>query len=382
MSQVVLMGVGDVILDPQTHKTAFDGVKHILADADFTVCNCDQIYSDKCEDPSGYWQIQVGAPPSDPSMLDSIRDANINAINLGNNHSLDWGYEAVFDCLERCKNKGITAFGVGRSIEEARRPAILEKNGTRIGLLAYCCIGPSGYEATDVRPGHVPMRAFTHYEQWDPQPGTPPLIRTFANKRDLRDMIDDIAQLRQEVDVLVVCYHWGVHYIPAIIADYQFEVGHAAVDAGADVIFGNHAHLPKGVEVYKGKVIYYGMHNFACHGEWQPPAKQPGCKFPESYLWDWSRFGSLMVDRFGRVPDHESRPTMIAKIVIQDDTIQQVSYVPCYIGDDLAPVAIKQSDERGQIVYEHFRKISDSQGLNTTFTWKGDEILIGAGDAE
>ena len=106
------------------------------------------------------------------------------------------------------------------------------------------------------------MRASTFYEQVDWQPGTPPRIVTLANKDDLAAMVEDIKKVRPLVDVLIMSIHWGVHHVPAVIAMYQKEVGHAAIDAGVDIILGHHAHILKAVEVYKGKVIFYSIGNF------------------------------------------------------------------------------------------------------------------------
>ena len=61
----------------------------------------------------------------------------------------------------------------------------------------------------------------------------------------------------------MMSYHWGIHFIPAILADYQKIVAHAAIDAGADIILGHHTHILKPIEVYKGKVIFYSLANFA-----------------------------------------------------------------------------------------------------------------------
>lgn len=57
--------------------------------------------------------------------------------------------------------------------------------------------------------------------------------------------------------------HWGIHFVPATIADYQREVVHAAIDAGADLILGHHPHILKGIEVYGGRAIFYSLGNFA-----------------------------------------------------------------------------------------------------------------------
>ena len=69
--------------------------------------------------------------------------------------------------------------------------------------------------------------------------------------------------LRKQVDIVALSIHWGIHFIPAVLADYQREVAHAAIDAGADVILGHHTHILKPIEVYKGKVIFYSLANFA-----------------------------------------------------------------------------------------------------------------------
>ena len=203
MTGIDLIAVGDVILDPDHHRRAFDHVRHVMRDGAITVVNCDQVYSDRGDSPSGFWPIHHGAPPCAPEMLDSVAEAGVDVISFGNNHSLDWGYAAMFDCLERCRQRGIATVGFGRDLAAAREPAIVERDGTRFGFLAYCCVGPPGFDATADRPGHVPVRIHTHYEQWDPQPGTPPLIHTFAERGDLQAMVDDIARLRDRVDVVV-----------------------------------------------------------------------------------------------------------------------------------------------------------------------------------
>jgi poly-gamma-glutamate synthesis protein (capsule biosynthesis protein) len=87
---------------------------------------------------------------------------------------MDWGQEAFFDTIEALKGEGISVIGVGKNIEEARKPAILESKGSRVAFLAYNTILPMGYWADANRPGCAPMRAWTLYEQIEhDQPGTP-----------------------------------------------------------------------------------------------------------------------------------------------------------------------------------------------------------------
>jgi poly-gamma-glutamate synthesis protein (capsule biosynthesis protein) len=90
-------------------------------------------------------------------------------------------------------------------------------------------------------------------------PGTAPLQEDAVR--------EDIEQLRPEVDLLVVMPHWGIEYT-APPEPEQVEIAHAMVDAGADLIVGNHAHWAKGIEIYDGKPVFYGTGNFLFDQSW------------------------------------------------------------------------------------------------------------------
>ena len=67
---------------------------------------------------------------------------------------------------------------------------------------------------------------------------------------------------------------------------------------------------------------------------------------------------------------------MMAGVTVNGGTVSRVSYVPCYLDDERAPEIVGPDDERGVKVFEYFRKISRSQGLDTEFRWDGDEVVI------
>ncbi len=221
------------------------------------------------------------------------------------------------------------------------------------------------------------MHSWTIYEKWDYQPGTPPRIITQARKDHLVSMKEDIRKLRPQVDVLVVSFHWGLHFQPEVIPMYGFEIGHAACDFGADIVLGGHAHILKGIEVYKGKVIFHGQNNFATGaGRGTRPPRPPG--------WDHNVYlgGKLLRELYHYEPDPETgghpeaRTTMIAKIIIERGKIKKVSYIPCYINKWSQPEIMTRSDPRGEEVFSYIEKISRSQNLSTNFIWEGDEVLI------
>ena len=78
---------------------------------------------------------------------------------------------------------------------------------------------------------------------------------------------EDVERLRDEVDLVVVMPHWGMEYL-AEPEPSQVELAHAAVDAGADLVVGGHAHWPKGIEMYGGAPIFYGVGNFLLDQSW------------------------------------------------------------------------------------------------------------------
>ena len=90
----------------------------------------------------------------------------------------------------------------------------------------------------------------------------PPRVVTTPDEQDLAALIADVRAAKQAADKVVLSLHWGVHFVPRLIADYQRTVAHAAFDAGADLILGHHAHVPKAIEVHDGKTCFYSLSNF------------------------------------------------------------------------------------------------------------------------
>jgi poly-gamma-glutamate capsule biosynthesis protein CapA/YwtB (metallophosphatase superfamily) len=163
-------------------------------------------------------------------------------VTLGNNHILDAGFLGLEETLGHLEDAGISYAGAGMDLEAARQPMLFDLGGLKVGVLSYQ--GVPNYEwawATETFPG------------------TAPLLE--------EDMREDIRRLRPEVDFLIVMPHWGVEYT-APPEPEQVELAHAMIDAGADLVVGDHAHWPKGVEVYEEKPVFYGTGNFLFDQSW------------------------------------------------------------------------------------------------------------------
>jgi poly-gamma-glutamate synthesis protein (capsule biosynthesis protein) len=285
---------------------------------------------------------------------------------------------APHHALGRRPDVGLRDFdGAGGNIAEARKPAILERNGTRVGVLAYLSIVYPGLVADDEIPGCAPLRASHEYRQIDSQPGTPPLIVTALLPEDRTAMEEDIRKLRSQVDVVIVSMHAGVHYVPAHVAMYQKEAAYHAIDAGADLVLQHHAHIMKGVEVYQGKTIFYGLGNFAVEHSVKARRKPLGRSASTPTLRKFYKVTPIPGwEKFHYLAD--ARMTMITKTYIRNRRIDRVTYVPAYINPDLEPEALARKDPRAQEVYDYVQRISDSEALSVRFSWDGDEVQVSA----
>jgi poly-gamma-glutamate synthesis protein (capsule biosynthesis protein) len=155
----------------------------------------------------------------------------------------------------------------------ARAAIIVPRNGVNYGFLQRSSVfWPTNHEAGPNATGIAVIRAHTAYQvpmhktrrDIPPmnRPGIPPVIITWADPDYLRLFTDDVAELRARADIVVASCHWGLH--KEVLA-YMHEIGHAAIDAGADIVIGHGPHYSLAVEMYHGKPIYYGLGSFSFH---------------------------------------------------------------------------------------------------------------------
>lgn len=307
------------------------------------------------------------------SAADALKDAGFTVVSFSGNHCMDWGRDGFFDTIDALKGSGLQVVGVGANIQEARAPVVEEANGVRVAFLAYNSILPANYWAEADRPGCAPMRAWTIYEQIEPdQPGTPCRVHTHANRADVAAMVADIKAAREIADVVVMSIHWGIHFVPAVLADYQAEVAHAAIDAGADLILGHHAHILKGIEVYRGKPIFYSMGNFAIDLRMTPEhAQGKGFREIQALSPGWvPDFDSL----YNFPPD--SRMTLVVTADATQQGLANIGLLPAFINRDAQPEILKAGDPRFGQVVDYLRWATEAAGLNARLRSEGDAVFI------
>jgi poly-gamma-glutamate capsule biosynthesis protein CapA/YwtB (metallophosphatase superfamily) len=368
-AHVVLRAVGDVGPERPDPDTLFARTRTHLQEADLAFCQLEMTLTER-----GYPVPQVRhTARSSPDTAHVLRRVGFDVVSWAGNHCLDWGSEGFLDTISALETAGLTPLGVGRDIAEARRPRIVEIGGVRVAFLALCSILPEGYWATDRRPGCAPMRAHTVYEPLEPdQPGTGCRILTFPDSADLSALLADIRHAREHADAVVVSLHWGIHFVPAVLADYQRTVAHAAIDAGADLILGHHAHILKPIEVYRGRAVFYSLGNFAMDLPMTPEhASRPTFKMLQSLHPGWEvDFDST----YNFPPD--SRRTVVAQAEISASGVLRVGFRPAYIGRDSVPEVLAADDPRHPEIVDYLQDITKDQGIDTVFRRDGDLVVL------
>ncbi|MBD2461834.1 CapA family protein [Oscillatoria sp. FACHB-1407] len=186
----------------------------------------------------------VGA--ADPSAaIQALQADGVDVVNLANNALLQRDDSELTQAIETLEQAGIHSLGAGRNQQEARRPEIMDVRGQRIAYLGYSDSDQhaAGTWKAGVNPG-------------------------------LSDQVSaDIQAIRDQVDWVVVNYHWNQE-LTEQPADWQMNLARTAIDQGADLVVGHHPDVLQGAEIYKGRAIAYSLGNFIFPNS-ENPASQP-----------------------------------------------------------------------------------------------------------
>lgn len=179
----------------------------------------------------------------DPEYVKILTSSSVEAANIANNHSHDYGEKSFQDTVQTLEENGIKTFGYDDV-------AVLEVKGIRVGMFGI-------YELDD------------HLER-------------------IPQVKQDIAKLKdQNVDIIVAVFHWSNELV-TVPDENQVTLAHLAIDEGADVVVGHHPHVVQGIDEYKGKTIAYSLGNF-CFGGNTHPTEMDTFIFQQKFILDGKR---------------------------------------------------------------------------------------------
>lgn len=241
--RIVIHGTGDVNLDPsqvgilrESFGAPWTGVRDLFTSDDLTVVNLECAASKLGEPVEKEYNFRCS-----PEALPAMGQAGVDVANLGNNHAGDFGKEALLDARKNLIDAEIAPVGAGRDAAEANAPAVFERGGKKIAILGFAGVVPD--------PGWL----------------AGPSSAGEADGYSIASMTAAVRAADAIADHVFVTIHWGAELDTEPRAD---DVGraHALIDAGADGIFGHHAHRVQALDVYKGRPIAWGLGNFV----WPP----------------------------------------------------------------------------------------------------------------
>ncbi len=236
----MIQGTGDVNLDPtyipalaaQGWDHAFSGLDGLLVDDDLTVVNLE------CA-PSA-----LGSPLDKdyvflcpPESLGALAANGVEVANMGNNHSGDYGKEALVDGRANLIAAGVSPVGAGANADEAGSPALFEIGGWKVAVIGFGgVVGDASWFATDEQAG-------------------------IRDGDDIPSMVAAVEAAAAQADLVVVAVHWGVELDTTPRLE-DVERGRAMIAAGADIIFGHHPHRLQPLDVVDGRPVFWSLGNF------------------------------------------------------------------------------------------------------------------------
>ena len=222
---------------PYTKRTGNAGlVRDLVKGADLAIANFENPAPNNPR-----WHGKGTVFNADPAYIPALVRAGLDWVSLANNHIGDAGRAGMLQTIKNLDKAGLAHGGLGKTAKQAHTATLLDAGDVTVGILGYDQIAAS-YNADEDTPGSARMTKK-------------------ALKADIR------AARAAGADVVIVFPHWGVEYRAAPSAA-QRRMGQAAIDAGADMVIGNHPHWAEGMEVYKGRPIWYALGNFVFDQTW------------------------------------------------------------------------------------------------------------------
>jgi poly-gamma-glutamate synthesis protein (capsule biosynthesis protein) len=354
---------------------------------------------------------------SSPWLVDEIKWAGFKLLSVANNHAFDYGPDGLRSSLQALDAAQIAYAGAGENLAFSRAPAYLDTKNGRFALIACASSLREGSLAGAQRPdlrgriGVDPLRWSTTYTV-DPQTFAsldklasqeragrgadkdPSGTLTFAGAKyragesfgahtepflpDLEGILTSVKAARRQADWVIVSIHAheGLLANDDLPAEFLVTFAHAAIDAGADVFVAHGPQKIKGIEVYKGKPIFYSLGNFVFDGEAGIPFLPAESYESEHLPWDATtadfRDASSKNDTYGYPASKGVWNNAIAELTFSSDhTLKEVALDPITLGYGKSrsqrghPTPASAADAKD--IVDHFAALSSTFGTKITF---------------
>ena len=248
-----------------------------------------------------------------PRAMDILRAAKIDGVTLANNHVLDYGPEALLDCMTLLDRAGIKRTGAGMTLEEALAPAIFGLAEGRVAVISLTDNEPE-WEATNKKPG-------VHYIGYTDHG----LVEPYRSR-----LAQVLSAARRQAELVIVAAHVGPNWGTPSRA--MQVLAHDLLDLGADLYWGHSNHTPQGIELYRGKAILYSTGDF---------------------------IDDYMIDK-----DERNDLSFLFVLEVEKGRIRRISLHPVRIED----LGVRRADERdGQLLAKRMKDKCAAMGTSMLF---------------
>ncbi|MEO0085723.1 MAG: CapA family protein, partial [candidate division WOR-3 bacterium] len=278
--------VGDILLDMSVGRAAtahgidwlFDGVREVISADDLSVGNleCAAAYSGRAAKKEYTFR-------ADPRLLPGLKANGIDAVSVANNHSLDFGRDALNETLERLQEAGLLHAGAGPNLESALAPISVRLQQESLAIICASRVAPAGWAATSRSSGIAAV--------WDQA-----------------DLLAAIIAAKQQAGIVAVFLHWGIEK-KSTPEESQRRLARRCIDAGATLVIGTHPHVVQGLELYRDGLIAYSLGNF------------------------------IFTNR-------DNRPALILQTGLRNGRLVSARVIPCRIGELRPKVVLDEADRR------------------------------------
>jgi len=310
--EITLALAGDAIITRRLsvfHEPEFLALRELVQGATAAFVNLEILFHNWEEDIIPAAQSGGTYMQADPAIAEELAWMGFDMVSMANNHTGDYGYGGMRSTARAVEAAGLMHVGTGENLAEARAAGYLETPGGRVALISAASTFPSGSEAghqrMDVRgrPGLNPIRFDREYRITEEQmqalrsyregtgrsPGSGDRLRLFGetfvlsgeygtvtslDEDDLAEIVASVEAAKRQANLVIFSSHshesGRTNNYPA---DFIVTLAHAVIDAGADIFLAHGPHVLRGIEIYKGKPIFYSLGDLVFQNETVP--RQP-----------------------------------------------------------------------------------------------------------
>jgi poly-gamma-glutamate synthesis protein (capsule biosynthesis protein) len=373
----IITAVGDMIFnekisdlkDPDRHP-----IFRIMQEADIAYGNLEFSINDRPELQRPFYNFR--APREFAWEVAAI---GINMVSMSNNHSLDFGPEGLKECLWALDHSGIAHAGAGLTLAAARAPATKrpQSRKTQFSLLSYMRYWTPRYRSAD--PSAPSLATIDPAVILVDRDGKVESVEG-PLEDDVKAMEDDIILAKRRTDVLMVALHnhdvshHRVYGIQDKTPPNDHIMYRRAIDAGADIVLGTGPHVLRGIEIYKGKPIFYSLSDFIY--QYRTPDKIP---IDLIHQRDQELERPSNVSVWDRRDTPETMEGILVRMTVNQEKLRKIQLIPVVIDDEgpLYGVPRLVTDAKAREKFELLQRLSEPYGTKIAIKGWYAEVDLG-----